>query len=37
VGASLVERLRLRTIATTDRRHFGEIQPSQVKAFVLVA
>jgi predicted nucleic acid-binding protein len=39
VDASVVaiaERLRLRTIATTDRRHFGKIQPSHVKAFELV-
>lgn len=39
VDASVVavaERLRLRTIATTDRRHFGKILPSHVKAFELV-
>ena len=38
VDASLVaiaERLRLDTIATTDRRHFGKIRPSHVGAFVL--
>jgi predicted nucleic acid-binding protein len=39
VDASVVaiaERLRLRTIATTDRRHFGEIRPSHIRAFDLV-
>jgi len=39
VDASVVviaERLRLRTIATTDRRHFGKIRPVHVKAFELV-
>ena len=39
VDASLVavaERLRLRKIATTDRRHFGTIQPKHVPAFELV-
>jgi len=32
----IAERLRLRTIATTDRRHFGKIRPAHVKAFDLV-
>jgi predicted nucleic acid-binding protein len=39
VDASVVaiaERLRLGTIATTDRRHFGKIRPSHVGAFALV-
>jgi predicted nucleic acid-binding protein len=39
VDASLVaiaERLRLRTLATTDRRHFAAIRPRHVKAFELV-
>lgn len=39
VDASVVaiaERLRLRTIATTDRRHFRKIRPVHVKAFELV-
>jgi predicted nucleic acid-binding protein len=39
VDASLVavaERLRLRTIATTDRRHFGAIRPRHARAFELV-
>ncbi len=39
VDASVVaiaERLRLRSIATTDRRHFGKIQPSHIKAFELL-
>jgi hypothetical protein len=39
VDASLVavaERLRLRTIATTDRRHFDAIRPRHVEAFELV-
>ena len=39
VDASVVaiaERLQLRTIATTDRRHFSKIRPSHVKAFELV-
>jgi predicted nucleic acid-binding protein len=39
VDASLVavaERLRLPAIATTDRRHFGPIRPSHVRAFDLV-
>jgi predicted nucleic acid-binding protein len=39
VDASVVaiaERLRLRTIATTDRRHFSKIRPSHFKAFELV-
>jgi hypothetical protein len=39
VDASVVavaERLRLRTIATTDRRHIGKVRPSHVKAFDLV-
>ena len=39
VDASVVaiaERLRLRMVATTDRRHFGKIRPLHVKAFELV-
>jgi predicted nucleic acid-binding protein len=39
VDASVVavaERLRLRVIATTDRRHFGPIRPQHVTAFELV-
>ncbi len=39
VDASVVaiaERLRLRTIATTDRRHFSKIRPVHVKAFELL-
>ncbi len=33
---ALAERLRLRRIATTDRRHFGKIRPSHAPAFELV-
>ena len=39
VDASLVavaERLRLETIATTDRRHFGTVRPRHVERFTLV-
>jgi predicted nucleic acid-binding protein len=39
VDASIVamaERLKLRRLATTDRRHFGPIRPSHIKAFELV-
>ncbi len=39
VDASVVaiaERLRLRAIATTDRRHFSKIRPLHVKSFELV-
>ena len=39
VDASVVavaERLGLRIIATTDRRHFGSIRPKHVRAFELV-
>ncbi len=39
VDASVVaiaERLRLHTIATTDRRHFSKIRPLHVKSFELV-
>ena len=39
VDASVVavaERLRLRRIATTDRRHFGQLRPRHVEAFELV-
>lgn len=39
VDASVVaiaERLRLHTIATTDRRHFGKIRPVHAKAFDLL-
>ena len=33
---AIAERLRLRTIATTDRRHFAMIRPRHVRAFELV-
>ena len=39
VDASVVavaERLRLRRIATTDRRHFHQVKPSHIEAFELV-
>ena len=39
VDASIVaiaERLSLRTVATTDRRHFAAVRPRHVPAFVLV-
>lgn len=39
VDASVVaaaERLRLREIATVDRRHFGVVRPAHVPAFTLV-
>jgi uncharacterized protein len=39
VDASLVavaERLKLQTIATTDRRHFGAVKPRHVERFTLV-
>jgi predicted nucleic acid-binding protein len=39
VDATLVaiaERLKLTTIATTDRRHFSRIQPAHVRAFTLL-
>ena len=39
VDASVVavaERLRLNTIATTDRRHFSKIRPAHVNAFELL-
>ena len=39
VDASIVamaERLALRTLATTDRRHFAAIRPRHIPAFVLV-
>lgn len=39
VDATLVasaERLKLSTIATTDRRHFGAIQPRHIRGFTLV-
>ena len=39
VDASIVaiaERLALRTVATTDRRHFAAIRPRHVPSFVLV-
>jgi predicted nucleic acid-binding protein len=39
VDASVVamaERLKLQRIATTDRRHFGPIRPTHIKAFELV-
>ena len=33
---AIAERLRLTTIATTDRRHFSMIRPTHVDSFVLV-
>lgn len=39
VDASIVavaERLKLHTIATTDRRHFGLVRPAHVERFTLV-
>jgi hypothetical protein len=33
---AIAERLRLDTIATTDRRHFGLVRPAHVKRFTLV-
>jgi predicted nucleic acid-binding protein len=39
VDASIVavaERLKLHTIATTDRRHFGVVRPKHVERFTLV-
>ena len=39
VDASLVamaERLRVRTVATTDRRHFAQVRPAHLSRFTLV-
>lgn len=39
VDASLIavaERLQMRVLATTDRRHFGAVRPAHVDAFTLV-
>jgi predicted nucleic acid-binding protein len=33
---ALAERLRMKTIATTDRRHFASIRPAHVATFTLV-
>jgi len=33
---AMAERLKLNTIATTDRRHFGMVKPNHVARFVLV-
>ena len=33
---AIAERLKLSTLATTDRRHFGIVHPSHVKRFTLV-
>ena len=33
---AIAERLKLSTIATTDRRHFGVVQPAHAKHFTLV-
>ena len=33
---AIAERLKLQTIATTDRRHFGMIKPKHVQRFTLV-
>lgn len=33
---AMAERLKLRRIATTDRRHFGPIRPAHIKRFELV-
>ena len=33
---AIAERLRLRTVATTDRRHFGAVRPRHCDAFTLV-
>jgi len=36
VLGALAERLRVKTIATTDRRHFTTIRPRHERAFTLV-
>ena len=33
---AIAERLKLRTLATTDRRHFGIVRPAHVERFTLV-
>jgi len=33
---AIAERLKLRTVATTDRRHFGAVRPKHVERFTLV-
>lgn len=33
---AMAERLRIGTIATTDRRHFAQVEPSHVPAFSLI-
>ena len=33
---AIAERLKVRTLATTDRRHFAAIRPSHVERFTLV-
>jgi predicted nucleic acid-binding protein len=33
---AMAERLRIETIATTDRRHFAEVKPRHTKAYQLV-
>lgn len=33
---AMAERLRLTTIATTDRRHFAAVRPSHIASFMLV-
>jgi len=33
---AIAERLKVRTIATTDRRHFGMVRPAHVDRFTLV-
>ena len=33
---AVAERLKLRALATTDRRHFAQIQPVHVRAFTLL-
>jgi len=32
----MAERLRVRTLATTDRRHFGQVSPRHLPRFNLV-
>ena len=33
---AIAERLKVRTLATTDRRHFGAVRPAHVERFTLV-
>jgi len=33
---AVAERLKVRTLATTDRRHFGAVRPAHVDRFRLV-